>query len=166
MRLRTRPTWILASGALALSLVGAPAVMAAEPSADDPVATVNTLLDTMIAKDFAGIATLVCAEKREEVTANFDLTQAFAGMPPGVDMQMLIDALILETPDREITLVSNDGAVAIVDVVATMTISLEEEAREDLHRPAPGGPGPDGDRRDGRPRCCPSCWPSSARART
>lgn len=123
------PRWsILASGLLAASLVGAPA-MAADPSADDPVATVNTLLDTLIAKDFAGMAPLVCAEKRDEVVANFDLSQSMSeGMPPGVDLQALIDALILSTPDRQVTLVSNDGAVAIVSVVATLTISMDEEA--------------------------------------
>lgn len=128
MKLRTPRMSILASSVLALSLVGAPA-MAAEPSADDPVATVNALLDTLIAKDFAGIPALVCAEKREAMTAQFDLSQAFGeGMPPGVDVQALIDALVLSTPDRQITLVSNDGAVAVVDVQATLTISMDDAA--------------------------------------
>lgn len=122
------PRWsVLASSVIALSLVGAPA-MAAEPSADDPVATVNTLLDTIIAKDFTGLGPLVCESKRDELLANFDLSQGMGeGMPPGVDLQALIDSLILATPDRVVTLVSNDGAVALVDVTATMTISMEEE---------------------------------------
>jgi len=112
---------------LALSLVGAP-VPAADPSADDPVATVNTLLDTVIAKDFAGIGPLVCAEGREAIAASFDLTTAFDGLPPGVDLQALIDGLVLATPDRVVTLVSNDGATALVDVQATLTIAMDEAA--------------------------------------
>ena len=127
MKVRTRRWSILAGGLLALSMVGAPA-MAAEPSADDPVASVNGLLDTLLAKDFAGIGAFVCAEKRADVTANFDLTQAFEGMPEGVDVEALIAGLVLVTPDRVVTLVSNDGALALVDVVATMTIALDEAA--------------------------------------
>ncbi len=127
MKVRTRRWSVLAGGLLALSMVGAPAI-AAEPSADDPVASVNGLLDALLAKDFAGIGAFVCAEKREDVTEDFDLTQAFAGMAEGVDVQALIDALVLATPDRVVTLASNDGALALVDVVATMTITLEEEA--------------------------------------
>ena len=127
MKLNAKRWSILATGALALSMVGAP-TFAATPSADDPVATVNTLLDTLAAKDFAGIADLVCSQYAAEVATRFDLATQFASLGDGVDAQAFIDGLTLTIDPREVTLASNDGAAAVVDVVAQMSIGVDEEA--------------------------------------
>lgn len=131
MKVRTQRWSVLAGTLLALSMVGAP-VLAADPSADDPVATMNTLLDTLAAKDFAGIAPLVCEQYREEVATRFDLAAAFEGMPEGVDVAALIDGLILTIDPREVTLVSSDAATASVEVVATLNISVDETAAREF----------------------------------
>lgn len=131
MKVRMQRWSVLAGTVLALSMVGAPA-LAADPSADDPVATVNTLLDTLAAKDFAGIAPLVCEQFREEVATRFDLGAAFEGMPEGVDVAALINGLILTIDPREVTLVSSDAATASVDIVATLNISVDETAAREF----------------------------------
>lgn len=130
MKVRMQRWSVLAGTVLALSMVGGPA-LAADPSADDPVATVNTLLDTLAGKDFGGIAPLVCEQYREEVATRFDLGAAFAGMPEGVDVGAFINGLTLTIDPREVALVSSDAATASVDVVATMNIAIDDaSARE------------------------------------
>lgn len=130
MKIRTRRWSILAGGLLALSMVGAPA-LAAEPSADDPVATVNGLLDSIVAKDFAAVPTFVCAQYAEQVASTFDIA-AQIGEMPGVDLQALINGLIFTADPRSATLVSNDGAAAVVDLQATLSMTLDETVARDF----------------------------------
>jgi hypothetical protein len=130
MKIRTRRWSVLAGGLLALSMVGAPA-LAAEPSADDPVATVNGLLDTIVAKDFAGVSAFVCAQYAEQVAGTFDLA-AQMGELPGVDMTALINGLVFTADPRTATLVSNDGTNAVVDLQATLSMTLDETVARDF----------------------------------
>ena len=127
---RTRRWSFLAGGLLALSMIGAPA-LAAEPSADDPVATVNDLLDTLAAKDFAAVSSFVCAQYAEEVASTFDLA-AQMGEIPGVDLAALIAGLQFTVDPRTATLVSNDGAAAVVDLQATLSMALDETVARDF----------------------------------
>ena len=127
---RTRRWSFLAGGLLALSMIGAPA-LAAEPSADDPVATVNGLLDTIAAKDFAAVSSFVCAQYAEEVASTFDLA-AQMGEIPGVDLAALIAGLQFTVDPRTATLVSNDGAAAVVDLQATLSMALDETVARDF----------------------------------
>lgn len=127
---RTRRWSFLAGGLLALSMIGAPA-LAAEPSADDPVATVNGLLDTIQAKDFAAVSSFVCAQYAEQVAGTFDLA-AQMGEIPGVDLNALIAGITFTIDPRNATLVSNDGTNAVVDLQATMALGIDENAAREF----------------------------------
>lgn len=136
MRTRTMRWSLPLGGLLAISLLGAPGVLAAEPSADDPVATVDGLLDTLIAKDFAGIAPFVCAEKRAVVAERFDLEQAIGGaLGEGVDVSALLAGMTVTIDGRSVTLVSNDGTTAQVAVAGSLVTAIDEAtAREFLRQ--------------------------------
>jgi hypothetical protein len=76
------------------------------------------------------VSTFVCAQYAEQVAGTFDLA-AQMGEMPGVDMAALINGLIFTADPRTATLVSNDGATAVVDLQATLSMSLDEAiARE------------------------------------
>jgi len=128
MSIRTRSWSLLAGAAFALSLVGAP-TLAASPSPTDPVATMNAMLDTIAAMDFAGVGPLVCEAHRAEAEAQFTIdTSTFAGLPETVDVQAFIDGLTFTIDPRSVTLISNDGTNAQVDVQATLTVGVEDAA--------------------------------------
>lgn len=124
-----------AAGLLTLALGLVPgAALAGAPSPDDPVATVDSLFDSLLAKDFAGIPAYVCAEKREVVSQRLNLATALGALGEGIDAQALIDAMQLSMPDRSVTLVSNDGATAHVAVVGTLRIALDDAAAREFLR--------------------------------
>ncbi|MFN8621500.1 MAG: hypothetical protein U0869_12220 [Chloroflexota bacterium] len=135
MKLNAKRWSILATGALALSMVGAP-TMAATPSATDPVATVNTLLDAIPAKDFTGIADLVCAQYKDEVSKALDLGSQISGqlssLGPGIDPTAFINGLSFTIDGRDVTLVSNDGTNAVVHLAAQLSVAVDENAAKDL----------------------------------
>lgn len=132
MKIRT-PRWsALAGAALALSMVGAPA-LAGEPSADDPVATVNGLIDAIVTKDFGSVRNFVCAQYADQVAERFDIT-AQLGEMPGVDMAALIGGLTFTADPRSATLVSNDGTNAVVSVQATLSATLDETVGREFIR--------------------------------
>ncbi len=128
MRSRSGRWPILASGLLAISLLGAPGTLAAEPSADDPVATVNGLLDTLVAKDFAGIGAFVCAEKRDGVVTRFDLEAQFAALGEGVDVEALFAGITVTTPDRLVEVTVQDGTTATVSVTGSILLDISVDA--------------------------------------
>lgn len=139
MRGRTRHRNLLAGGILAASLLGvgaaAPVAAAADgPSADDPVATVNALLDALVAKDFASVGDYVCAEERDEAVAQFDLAAQISAELGGLDAQVLLDGMTISTPDRAVTEVSNDGSTAVVSITGSIHIDVAEEAAREFVR--------------------------------
>jgi hypothetical protein len=133
MRDRTRLWPVLAGGLLAVVLL-TPGASAATPSPDDPLASVNAFLDTLIAKEFEALPTLVCADKREAVRQRFDLEAAFAEVPEGVDVAAFIDSLTVSTPDRSVTLVSSDGTTAMVAATGSIQIEADETAAREFVR--------------------------------
>jgi hypothetical protein len=134
MRTRAGSRSILAGGLLALSLVVVPGAMAAGPSADDPAATVNALLDTLIAKDFEAIGGFACAEKRAEVTQQFDLEATFASLGEGVDVAALFAGLTVTTPDRVVGVAANDGTTATVSVSGSIAVDVDEAVAREFVR--------------------------------
>ena len=134
MRTRHHPS--LASVLLALTLVALPGgALAAEPSPTDPVATVDGLLDTIVAKDFAGVAPFVCADKRQVIAQRFDLEQALGALGAGVDVASLLAGMSVTIDGRSVTLVSNDGTTAQVAVAGTLTPTVDPVvAREFLRQ--------------------------------
>lgn len=128
MRSRITRGSIVASGMLLLSVLVAPIATAAAPSADDPAATVHGLLDTLVAKDFAGIGDFVCAEKRDAVVQRFDLAAAFGSLGEEVDVEALFGGLTLSTPDRSVTVTARDDATATVAISGSLALDVSDEA--------------------------------------
>jgi hypothetical protein len=127
MAIPTRRWSGLAGALLALALV-TPASNAATPSPTDPRDSVDALLETIVAKDFAAIPPLICAEHRDAATARFDLAQAFASLPDTVDVAALIEALDVSSQDVTMEIVSNDGTTAQVAVTGSLVIEVDAEA--------------------------------------
>lgn len=138
MRGRTRCRDLLASAIVVASLLGvgavAPVAAADGPSADDPVATVEALLDTLVAKDFASIGDFVCVAERDAAVERFDLAAQISAELGGLDVQALLDGMTISTPDRVVTEVSNDGATAVVSVSGSIAITLAEDVAREFVR--------------------------------
>jgi hypothetical protein len=98
------------------------------PSATDPVATVNGLVDTMLAKDFSHLGDYVCADKKDLVTQRFDIASAFGSMPSGVDVPAFVAGLTLTVEGRSATLVSSDASNATVKLAGTLHIAASPDA--------------------------------------
>ncbi len=99
------------------------------PSATDPVATVNTLLDVVIGRRFDQIKGFACAASAADLDSHLNFATGFAAnMPAGTDVQGLIDTMTLTIPDRSITPVSNDGSTAKVHVSGSLVIGVDETA--------------------------------------
>lgn len=99
------------------------------PSASDPVATVNTLLDMVVGRRFDRIASFSCPPGRAALDGGVNLAAALAAsLPQGVDPSGLIDALTITIPDRAVSLVSRDGTTAVVDVKGTIVVTADQEA--------------------------------------
>lgn len=126
--MRARPRIALLAGAALSLLIAAPPAVAQGPSADDPAATVNGLLDTLIAKDFAGVGRYVCAAKRDAVSDRFDLQTQFAGLGEGIDIPALFDGITIATPDRSVTVTAVDSTTATVAIGGSITLDVTDAA--------------------------------------
>jgi hypothetical protein len=125
--MRARPRIALLAGA-ALSLLIAAPVTAQGPSADDPAATVNGLLDTLVAKEFAAVGPYVCAAKRDAVVARFDLQTQFAGLGEGIDVPALFAGITITTPDRSVTVTDVESTTATVTLAGSIVLDVTDEA--------------------------------------
>lgn len=127
--MRARSSSALFAGvALTLGLALSPGALAAGPSADDPAATVNALLDTLVAKDFGGIGQYLCAAKRDAAVARFDLQTQFAGLGEGIDVQALFDGITVATPGRSVAVTAADETIATVTVGGSITLDVTDDA--------------------------------------
>jgi hypothetical protein len=121
-RSRSRVAGLAGSVALALSLAAAPAM-----AQDDPAATISEFLDTIVAKDFAGLADYFCEESVDQA-AQFDISALAAGLPEGVDTQALLDAFILGVEVETLETVSQTDTDAVVHVAGTLSMDIDTEA--------------------------------------
>jgi hypothetical protein len=101
-------------------------------AADTPDGAVIAVLDTVVAKDWDGIAPLVCEEKREEVAETFNLESSFSS--DGVDAGALVDAMSLSIPDRSVTVLSEVGDTATVEMAGTLMIAVDRDGARDWIR--------------------------------
>jgi hypothetical protein len=98
-------------------------------SASDPVATVNSLLDIVIGRRFDQVVAYACAASAADLNSHLNIGAALAPtLPPGIDVQGLIDTMTLSIPDRSLTLVSKDASNATVNVKGTLNVDVDEEA--------------------------------------
>ena len=110
--------------ALALSVVAAPAVMAQD---DGPEATVNGLLAAIEAKDFVALPTFFCDEFAADM-GGLDLANLTEGMPPGVDADTLLAAFSIDVEIASLEVLSQTDDEAILDMMGSMSLSINEEA--------------------------------------
>ncbi|MFN8621499.1 MAG: hypothetical protein U0869_12215 [Chloroflexota bacterium] len=123
---------LLASALLALPLVLVPAAgaLAAEPSATDPVASINGLLDALVGKDFGSLGGFICADRRAVLLDQLDLPTGYQAI--GVDATAFLAALQPAITDRSVTLVSQDATSAEVAITGTLSYTVDDAALRDL----------------------------------
>jgi hypothetical protein len=127
--MRDRPRIALLAGAALSLLIGiAPGAAAQGPSADDPAATVNGLLDTLVAKDFSDVGRYVCADKRDAVAQRFDLQAQFAGLGEGIDVPALFEGITIPTPDRSVTVTQRESTTATVAIGGSIILDVTDAA--------------------------------------
>jgi hypothetical protein len=76
----------------------------------------------------------VCAEQRDEIAGQLDLTSLFGELPEGVDGQQLVDAMTITISDRSVTLLSVEGDTAEVQLGGSMSIAIDEAAAREFMR--------------------------------
>lgn len=122
-RRRPSATWIPAMAlVLAATIPGVPAA-----AQDSPEDVVNELLDAIAAKEFDRVGDLACADERASVVAQFDVAASFSDIP-GLDGEAFLEAFEFDVADRSVTLLSEEGDEASVDVSATLTMAMDAEA--------------------------------------
>lgn len=125
--MNARPMYMrvaVAAGSLALvaSAVAAPAVFAQ----DGPDATINNLVEAIEAKDFGALPTYFCDEFSDQM-GGLDLASMTEGMPPGVDIQSLLDAFIIDVDVESADIVSQNESEAIIELVGSMSMSIDAD---------------------------------------
>lgn len=120
----------LLSAAVAVTLSVLPGLApAAVRAADTPDGAVDALLDAIVEKRWDQLGPLVCEERRDEVVSQYDLGQQLGG--DDMDVQPLIDSITFTIDDRSVTVLSEDGDTASVELVGTLRATIDEElARE------------------------------------
>ena len=120
---RMRMATIAGSMALSLSLALAPAAMAQ----DGPEATIQGFMDAVVAKDFEALPAFFC-EAEAGQAAEFDLLARAGELPPGLDVQSLLDAFDFDVSLDSIDVLSQTQDEAVVHIVGSTSMQLDEEA--------------------------------------
>ncbi len=120
---RTRFAAVAGSLALSISLVAAPVAFAQ----DGPETSVENLMAAIEAKDFEALPTFFCPEFAGSM-GGLDLSGLAEGMPEGVDVDALLDALILDTELASVEVVSQTDAEAVVKVQGSLSMDIDADA--------------------------------------
>jgi hypothetical protein len=120
---RMRAAAVGGSLALSMSLALAPAAMAQ----DGPEATIESFMEAVAAKDFEALPSYFC-EAEADQAAEFDVSALAGEMPEGFDVQSLLDAFIFDISLDSLDLVSETETEAVVRVVGSMAMDLDQEA--------------------------------------
>ncbi|MEX1335268.1 MAG: hypothetical protein AB1Z66_08220 [Candidatus Limnocylindrales bacterium] len=120
---RTRVAAVAGSMALTTSLVLAPVAVAQ----DSPADTIMGFMDAVVAKDFEALPGFFC-EAEAEQAAQFDISALAGEMPEGLDVSGLLDAFVFEVNLESTEVVSESEDEAVVRVVGSMAMDLNEEA--------------------------------------
>jgi hypothetical protein len=119
---RTRLAAVAGSTALAMSIMATPAL-----AQDDPTDTVQGFMDAIVAKDFEAMPSFFC-EAEAEQAAQFDVSALAGEMPPGLDVQSLLDAFIFDVQLETLDVVSQTDDEAVVQVVGSMAMDIDPDA--------------------------------------
>jgi hypothetical protein len=113
---------VAGSMALAMSIVATPAM-----AQDDPTDTIQGFMDAVVAKDFEAMPSFFC-EAEAEQAAQFDVSAMAGDMPPGMDVQSLLDAFIFDVQLDSLDVVSQTDTEAVVQVTGSMAMDIDPEA--------------------------------------
>ena len=119
---RMRLAAVAGSMALAMSIVATPAM-----AQDDPTDTIQGFMDAVVAKDFEAMPSFFC-EAEAEQAAQFDVSALAGDMPPGLDVQSLLDAFIFDVQLEAMEVVSQTDTEAVVQVTGSMAMDIDPEA--------------------------------------
>ena len=122
-RPRTRLVALAGGLALSLSLAAAPVAMAQ----DGPEAAVEDLLAAMEAKDFEALPSFFCEEHSDQL-GTLDPEAMSEGLPPGMDINMLFDAFIIDTEVISTEVVSQSEDEAVVRLEGSMSMDVNADA--------------------------------------
>ena len=122
----TRMRMAAAAGslALAISLVSAPVAFAQD---DGPVATLEGLMGAIEAKDFESLPDYFCPEFAADM-GGLDFASMSEDMPPGMDVDTLLDAFIFDVELESAEVLSLTDAEAIVDMTGSMSMDINADA--------------------------------------
>lgn len=109
--------------ALTLSIVGAPAVMAQD---DGPEATVVGLLGALEAKELEAFPTFFCPEFAGDM-GGLDFASITEGMPPGLDVDVLLNAFTIVAQINSLEVLSQTDSEAIVEFDGSIAMGLNPD---------------------------------------
>jgi hypothetical protein len=120
---RTRVAAVGGSLALTMALALAPSAMAQ----DGPADTIESFMEAVAAKDFEALPGYFC-EAEADQAADFDVSALAGEMPEGFDVQALLDAFVFDIELDALDVVSETETEAVVRVVGSMAMDLDQEA--------------------------------------
>ena len=120
---RTRMAAVAGSMALTMSLAVAPVALAQ----DTPQDAIEGFMDAVVAKDFEALPGFFC-EGEAAQAAQFDVSALAGEMPEGMDVQSLLDAFVFEVSLDSMEVLSESDTEAVVQVVGSMGMDLDQEA--------------------------------------
>ena len=120
---RMRVAAVAGSMALTLSLAAAPIAMAQ----DSPQDAIQGFMDAVVAKDFEALPSFFC-EGEAQQAAQFDVSALAGDMPEGMDVESLLDAFVFDMSIDSMDVVSETEAEAVVRVVGSMAMDLDQDA--------------------------------------
>ncbi len=119
---RMRIAALTGSLTLTATMLLTPAVLAQD---DDPTATFTDFASAFENLDLAALPTFFCADQSEAL-GGIGLDGLTAAMPPGFDF--MLDAIDISMDIDKADVLSQSDTEAVIDVVATMTMSVDVEA--------------------------------------
>lgn len=110
--------------ALAISAIAAPAALAQD---DSPEAAIQNLAAAIQDKDFESLPSFFCPEFAGNM-GGLDLASMTEGMPEGIDVQSLLDVFEITVTVDSVDVVSQSDTEALVDMMGSMSIAINEDA--------------------------------------
>jgi hypothetical protein len=105
-------------------------------STSDPASTVKAVADAMQAKQWDKIADYACADKKDEISKQFNFAESLGGSMPGVDTKKFSDALNIKFSNLEVKEESRTGDKAVVSMKGKLDVTIEPGMLKDLVREA------------------------------
>jgi len=120
----------LALAVLALALVACSGAVDTSPKG-----VVDQALRHVENKDTAALTGLACEARKDEIVGQFDLTSGLGGaLPIDIDTDALLETIEIDASKVVATEKSVTGDAAVVGLVGTIGITIDEDAFKDVMR--------------------------------